>query len=684
MSEDRLLTLCSRTRLEPETLAQAAEELRRPLDWGYIAEAATRHGVAPLLKHGLSQVFQTYPELKASPPTRAGFQEIQKLYAISQQRTRRMLQAVDEICAAFTSLGIAVMGLKELALYRCAYPDPALRPMGDVDLLIRPEDYPRAVQCLAGLGLLPLPSGKRQYTAKYAWGHHFRRAKDDLWLDLQWNLMQIEWDQYHEGNFNFDIQGSWNRAAPAADGYGLLLPGLEDLLFHLCLHLEGHQYSELVLLCDIAELLQSQKELINWGLLAEMAIQRGVTASVHDPLYLVQQMFQVSPPAGWLEKLRPADSRSGLMGALFGNLSRLHLELDEIQLAARPLPACMLEMEIITRWQAFGAMQLYSRLDMLTRSFRQAGGKYLTLDGDAPMRIFPSPALPAFGRLRLGVPDEDLPALQRALLENGFSGKNALPGLPETWSATLAAVSKDPILQGQPVELRLSARVDSEMPPGGPPTSRSQAAKTILKNADRRQTGPVEVQIWIVTDQPERLLENLASQAGQPGLKQLLHLVKLLNFLNGPYGQTTSLPANASPAARAGLRLARQFQSGSFENQPDQAAEAPAEHFFKFARIDPDDDDRYSGFKRLFYFSWCWLAAPNWGSRWAYLGASLRKPAGAHSAVLFAALREVFAALWHKAAARFAARPPEAARLAYWVEPLTPENAARLAGELPK
>ena len=60
-------------------------------------------------------------------------------------------EALEEIFAAFEEAGIAYMPLKGTVL-KALYPSPEMRTMGDADILIHPEEYPRIEAIMRKLG----------------------------------------------------------------------------------------------------------------------------------------------------------------------------------------------------------------------------------------------------------------------------------------------------------------------------------------------------------------------------------------------------------------------------------------------------------------------------------------------------------------------------------------------------
>jgi hypothetical protein len=65
-----------------------------------------------------------------------------------------------EILTAFARAGVAVIVLKGPALASEHYPDPALRPFTDLDLLVRRHDRDRAIDVLSAVGYVHASPGR--------------------------------------------------------------------------------------------------------------------------------------------------------------------------------------------------------------------------------------------------------------------------------------------------------------------------------------------------------------------------------------------------------------------------------------------------------------------------------------------------------------------------------------------
>ena len=365
--EDQLLIRCSKAAPDYANRGAVRALLALPLDWEYIMDASIQHAVAPLFYHGL-QVDEDR-EVAAQVPALT-LEELRRLYHGNRIRNARLYGVISALAEALDDARVPVLGLKDIQLAQEVYPDRALRPMGDIDLLIHREDYAHAAECLGELGFDPLPSSDIPLTLKYAWGHHFRRASDDVWIDLQWNVVQREWDIYGEGNFDFEIERMWQRARPMPlDKGAILVPSPEDMLFHLCQHLEGHGYSELILFCDIAELIHHYGEQLDWGYIVGLADKYNAHSTCYYVLDLVARLFDVPLPPRLLERLAPEYFEGNLFDPLYDNLTSLHVDLDKLFSAAHPPQETREEFERAARRQAHAAMQAYrSADDLATRS----------------------------------------------------------------------------------------------------------------------------------------------------------------------------------------------------------------------------------------------------------------------------------------------------------------------------
>ena len=669
--EDLLLTQCCRVGLGDDCFAEVSALLRHGIDWDYVLDASVVHGVAPLLWHGLERMPAASSGEAAVPE--AVRAQLASLHRNSGARNRRLYRVLAELAATFRQAGIEAMALKDLALARTGFPDPALRPIGDLDILIHRHDYPRMAECMARLGFFPVPSADCPFAQKYAWGQHFRRAADNVWVDVQWGVLQLEWDTQGEGNFDFEVDRLWRNAAPLSlDGESVLVPRTEDMLFHLCMHLEGHRYGELILLCDIAALLRQHGRRLDWEYLAGLSRRYGVSASLYYSLLITERLF---PSVGSvpLAMFEPDYLSAPLHEPVFGNLTDLHTALDDIHRAAAPPDPVMDHFESVTRRQALAAMRLYSELDKLAEALAASGAGRFCWDGTPSCRIYPSEALEPFSRLRLLVADADGERLFQALSARGFEQRTEA-GAPVFVTRVLCETN-DPAAGRVPLQLEVRATVSRDLTALLRESSREAPSKKHLALQTLRAAGassaiatrvPVRLDLFVLS--VESILAYLAAGVGRSQESGLFRLCNLLEFVRGQGslpGPSTILEVACAhgigAAAESGMLLAGHFTgSGLTAGEPEgtHTASVPM-RLFRLARYGASALERYTDLKSAFYCALTLLTTRGLGAKLRYLAGGIPILRG-----LAAAGRLVRTRVWTRRARRL-----KATDLAYWAQP---------------
>ena len=138
---------------------------------------------------------------------------------------------LDPLLARLAETGVATIVLKGVALGTAYYRDPALRPMVDVDLLVRPSHLEVALRVLEESGWIQLGRVPNHFALR---GQELDlRGPNGERLDLHWHLHPAFADPGHPP----DDDGFFARAVPLAIG-GATTRMLEptDLLLHLLVH----------------------------------------------------------------------------------------------------------------------------------------------------------------------------------------------------------------------------------------------------------------------------------------------------------------------------------------------------------------------------------------------------------------------------------------------------------------
>ncbi len=226
--------------------------------------------------------------------------------------TARNLLLTDELAAVLNALdgaGVTAGLLRGPDLSLRLHGDPTLRPSGDLDLLIRPEELPAVTFALGALGYASMdrrPGFARDfyYTAKF-----FRNR-------LGWVIIEPHWSlAYPPFLERLDMAPVWARTTPA-ETFGAPVHRLaaDDELLHLCLHRVHHgPAAPLLWDLELDRYVRLTGPGLDWERLRETARGSGQAFFLRRALEPVRASFGTPLPEGWLEELpdEPDDSREG-------------------------------------------------------------------------------------------------------------------------------------------------------------------------------------------------------------------------------------------------------------------------------------------------------------------------------------------------------------------------------------
>ena len=214
----------------------------------------------------------------------------------------RLFHELSALLVSLRDAGIPVIYLKGAHLAQVVYENIALRPMGDIDLLVRKEDIEKASETLIRLGYTPESHLNIQEMVKI--GNHLPRfvKADGPVLEIHWNL---EVPTYP---LTIDVEKLWARAEKTSiNGVETLILSPEDLLLHLCVHVSLHHGLEggLKGLYDISEAIDYFGRDLDWGQLADRSRAWGAGRIVYITLLLADKILGLAVPEKILGTLEP-------------------------------------------------------------------------------------------------------------------------------------------------------------------------------------------------------------------------------------------------------------------------------------------------------------------------------------------------------------------------------------------
>lgn len=270
-------------------------------EWQALGEMAVQEGVAPLLhwtwKH--EGYPQGVPKLEKKRLAISFMQANVRQQAFFQEVNERILPAL--------TLDIApLVLLKGAALAQTIYPHPALRLMGDLDILVRLPQVDPAVRRLALAGydqITPYPGP----LIRRLLSHHVHvSAPRLLSVEVHYALVVPSEHRYAP-----NLDWFWTQIEPLSAWPGVYgLAPTACLLYLAAHHMLQHGQAEMTLLkCyDIHLLVSRCGERIDWDELARQAVEQRWSAALLAALQAATLHFQTPLPADYLISLQAAIS----------------------------------------------------------------------------------------------------------------------------------------------------------------------------------------------------------------------------------------------------------------------------------------------------------------------------------------------------------------------------------------
>lgn len=145
----QLFSLCASFDLDDQQATKLQSATKQITNWQKLPSISEEQGMAPLVNYHLRKANITIPQEIQRELTALSLRH--KL--INQVRTNTLI----DLSMLFHQAEIPFLVLKGIALAHILYPSPGLRPMKDMDLLIRIEDIEKVTQLLIDNGFKQQP-----------------------------------------------------------------------------------------------------------------------------------------------------------------------------------------------------------------------------------------------------------------------------------------------------------------------------------------------------------------------------------------------------------------------------------------------------------------------------------------------------------------------------------------------
>lgn len=208
--------------------------------------------------------------------------------------------ALVPLLEALNRASIPVMLLKGAALLEGVYPRLDLRPMSDVDLLVRPEHAQAAVKALApharpGMNLI-----REDFFPKYYYETELLTGGPfPLRVDLHARPLR----PLRIARIMPDGAMWIDAVTVKIDQAKAMIPSVETMVIHLAAHAAYHGCDRLIWLHDIRQLVAAHAGRIDWGLVVERSREWGLALPVATALRAAQRRLGPACPEPVLREL---------------------------------------------------------------------------------------------------------------------------------------------------------------------------------------------------------------------------------------------------------------------------------------------------------------------------------------------------------------------------------------------
>ncbi len=295
--EDRVILACCQLALGTAPPHCLRNVITPGLEWEYLLPIASRHGVIPLLYRGLKTVSF------AGIPAEAR-EQLQDEFRHNTQWSLFITSELLTILSLLKSHGISAVPFKGPILSELLYGSVGQRQFGDLDLLVRREDFCKIKELLISQGYRPdLLLTKNQETLLLKSYYH-----QGFFHEIKGVLVEIHWEI---SRFFLDLPpytaALWERLERRSLlGAEILCFSPEDLLLVLCLHAAPHCWNRLAWICDVAALLGHPGG-IDWERLMELAEKSGARRMLFLGLALARDLLKTSLPPNVCQRMAAAE-----------------------------------------------------------------------------------------------------------------------------------------------------------------------------------------------------------------------------------------------------------------------------------------------------------------------------------------------------------------------------------------
>lgn len=304
-NEDHLLLYCCRTEIDNRIKDKTIEIQRDNIDWDCFLKKARENGISAIVYLKLNEKKNDYRNIPSII-----FEEFKKDYYVNATKNTLIFEGLGKVLQAFNKTGLQVIVLKGAALAEIVYGNLALRPMSDIDLLVKKEDLLRIDEQLKIQGYLPSDGSVKDinFSSAYLTTLDYRSPSKNLpSFHIHWHFVNSSIP--NESYITYiKMEDIWQDAEKTK------IANVETLVMaphHLVIHLSEHalrvthSLSKFCFFCDINEAINFYQERLDWDQLIKDSFKFNLNRMVYLSLYFASKFLATKIPEDVLLKLIP-------------------------------------------------------------------------------------------------------------------------------------------------------------------------------------------------------------------------------------------------------------------------------------------------------------------------------------------------------------------------------------------
>lgn len=280
-------------------------------NWNRFLSLILYNNVGPLVYKNLSRVADLHIPFWVS-------RRLKEIYTESFLQTEPFYRDLKILLNEFNQRNISVIVLKGAAIAQELYDDIALRPLKDIDILAKKEDWPSIREILRGIGyknkegldLLELDRLSPVDMDRHVAYENDRMTK----IEFKFNLFSLDFPEFENTKQYWETAQQKNLS-----GTGMLTLNAEDQFLYLCSRMINVGFRYLLWFIDLKEFLHFHQN-IDWGCVIDKARAKKITPVLFYTLTILKEDFSVvSIPDQIMDALKPGALKQEIFRIFFGS-----------------------------------------------------------------------------------------------------------------------------------------------------------------------------------------------------------------------------------------------------------------------------------------------------------------------------------------------------------------------------